>query len=60
MRFLPRLGGWAAELVLVFIGVYAAFWLNNFQQRQYEAERARPDPGFDRANAAGGNRERKN
>jgi len=26
-------------LVLVFIGVYAAFWLNNFQQRQQEAER---------------------
>lgn len=34
-----RLGRWAAELVLVFIGVYAAFWLNNFQQRQQEAER---------------------
>jgi hypothetical protein len=34
-----RLGRWAAELVLVFIGVYAAFWLNNFQQHQQEAER---------------------
>lgn len=30
---------WIAELVLVFIGVYAAFWLNNFQQRQQDAER---------------------
>ena len=38
-RFWPRLGRWAAELVLVFIGVYAAFWLNNFQQRQHDAER---------------------
>jgi len=25
-------------LVLVFIGVYAAFWLSNFQQRQHDAE----------------------
>jgi len=39
MTFWPRLGRWAAELVLVFIGVYAAFWLNNFQQHQQEAER---------------------
>src|SRR5437868_13868256 len=38
-RFWPRLGRWAAELVLVFIGVYAAFWLNNYQQRQQDAER---------------------
>jgi hypothetical protein len=37
--FWPRLGRWAAELVLVFIGVYAAFWLSNFQQRQQDAER---------------------
>ena len=28
-----------AELVLVFIGVYAAFWLNNYQQHQQEAKR---------------------
>ena len=34
-----RLARWTAELVLVFIGVYAAFWLNNFQQRQHDAER---------------------
>src|SRR5437763_11329007 len=39
MTFWPRLGRWAAELVLVFIGVYAAFWLNNFQQHQQDAER---------------------
>ena len=34
-----RLARWAAELVLVFIGVYAAFWLNSYQQRQQDAER---------------------
>src|SRR6478672_3828043 len=39
VTFWPRLGRWAAELILVFIGVYAAFWLNNFQQQQHEAER---------------------
>jgi hypothetical protein len=37
-RFL-NLGGWVAELVLVFVGVYAAFWLNNYQQHQQDAER---------------------
>src|SRR6476659_2557388 len=37
--FWPRLGGWAAELILVFIGVYAAFWLNTLQLRQQDAER---------------------
>jgi hypothetical protein len=36
---LSRTGRWAAELVLVFVGVYAAFWLNNYQQRQQDAER---------------------
>jgi hypothetical protein len=36
---LSRLGGWVAELVLVFVGVYAAFWLNNYQQHQQDAER---------------------
>jgi hypothetical protein len=36
---LMRLGRWIAELVLVFVGVYAAFWLNNYQQRQQDAER---------------------
>jgi hypothetical protein len=34
-----HLGGWVAELVLVFVGVYAAFWLNSYQQRQQDAER---------------------
>jgi hypothetical protein len=34
-----RFGRWVAELLLVFVGVYAAFWLNNYQQRQQDAER---------------------
>ena len=34
-----RIGGWVAELVLVFVGVYAAFWLNNYQQQQQDAQR---------------------
>jgi hypothetical protein len=37
--FLTRLGRWAAELVLVFVGVYAALWLNSYQQHQQEAKR---------------------
>ena len=37
-RFL-RFGAWVAELVLVFVGVYAAFWLNNYQQHRQDAER---------------------
>src|SRR5207244_72381 len=37
--FSTRLVRWAAELVLVFVGVYAAFWLNNYQQHQQEANR---------------------
>src|SRR5207302_10757107 len=36
---LSRLGRWAAELVLVFVSVYAAFWLNNYQQHRQDAER---------------------
>ena len=36
---LARVGRWLAELILVFVGVYAAFWLNNYQQRQQEAKR---------------------
>src|SRR5215216_699230 len=32
-------GGWIAELVLVFVGVSAAFWLSNYQQHQQDAER---------------------
>jgi hypothetical protein len=34
-----RFGRWLAELILVFVGVYAAFWLNNYQQRQQDVER---------------------
>ena len=34
-----KLGRWAAELILVFVGAYAAFWLNGFQERQRDAER---------------------
>jgi hypothetical protein len=36
---LSRFGRWVAELLLVFVGVYAAFWLNNYQQHQQDAER---------------------
>jgi len=36
---LAHVGGWVAELILVFVGVYAAFWLSNYQQRQQDAER---------------------
>jgi len=36
---LLRVGRWTAELVLVFVGVYAAFWLSNYQQHQQDAER---------------------
>jgi hypothetical protein len=34
-----RIGRWMAELILVFVGVYAAFWLNNYQQHRQDAER---------------------
>src|ERR1051326_3792994 len=36
---LSRTVRWLAELVLVFVGVYAAFWLNSYQQHRQEAER---------------------
>jgi hypothetical protein len=36
---LSRIGRWTAELVLVFVGVYAAFWLNNYQEHREEAGR---------------------
>ena len=36
---LSRFGRWVAELVLVFVGVYAAFWLNNYQQHRQDAQR---------------------
>jgi hypothetical protein len=34
-----RFGRWVAELVLVFVGVYGAFWLSNYQQHRQDAER---------------------
>src|ERR1700745_1955822 len=34
-----RFGRWIAELILVFVGVYAAFSLNNYQQHRQEAQR---------------------
>src|SRR5437773_9782088 len=34
-----RLGDWVAELVLVFVGVSAAFWLSNYQQHRQDADR---------------------
>jgi hypothetical protein len=34
-----RLGRWAAELLLVFLGAYAAFWLTNHQEHLKEAHR---------------------
>jgi len=36
---LSRVGRWTAELLLVFVGVYGAFWLNNYQQHLQDAER---------------------
>ena len=38
-RILPRVGRWAAELLLVFLGAYAAFWLSNHQEHRKEAHR---------------------
>ena len=34
-----RIGRWMAELVLVFVGVYGAFWLNNYQEHREDAGR---------------------
>src|SRR5207237_4600749 len=36
---LSRLASWVAELLLVFVGVYAAFWLNNYEQGKEQAKR---------------------
>jgi hypothetical protein len=36
---LSRVGRWVAELLLVFVGVYAAFWLSNYQQHRQDEER---------------------
>ena len=35
--FPAKIARWFAELVLVFIGAYAAFWLSNVQQHQQQA-----------------------
>src|SRR6266700_5793928 len=37
--FGSRLGHWAAELLLVFLGAYAAFWLTNYQQHRADLRR---------------------
>jgi hypothetical protein len=37
--YLCRLGRWLAELILVFVGVYAAFWLNSYQQHREQVQR---------------------
>jgi hypothetical protein len=37
--WLSRFGRWVAELVLVFVGVYTAFWLNTYQQHGQDAQR---------------------
>jgi len=37
--FGAHVGGWVAELLLVFLGAYAAFWLNNYQQHRQDAKR---------------------
>lgn len=37
--FRSKVGRWAAELLLVFLGAYAAFWLSGYQQRQHDARR---------------------
>jgi hypothetical protein len=34
-----RIVHWVAELFLVFIAVYGAFWLNSYQDRQHQAQR---------------------
>src|ERR1035437_2375052 len=36
---LSQVKRWAVELVLIFIGVYAAFWLNSYEGRQRDAKR---------------------
>src|SRR5436305_974697 len=38
-RIFTRLTHWVAELVLVFVGAYAAFWLTTYQGKQGEAKR---------------------
>src|SRR5207248_9640539 len=37
--WISQFGRWAAELLLVCVGVYAAFWLNNYEQGKEQAKR---------------------
>jgi hypothetical protein len=37
--WISQFGRWLAELVIVFVGVYAAFWLNNYEQGKEQAKR---------------------
>src|SRR3982751_588854 len=41
-----HIAGWVAELILVFVGVSAAFWLSNYQQHRQDAERRDQILGF--------------
>ena len=36
---LSRLGHWSGELLLIFLGAYAAFWLTNYQQHRADVHR---------------------
>jgi hypothetical protein len=65
--FFSRVGRWLAELILVFVGVYAAFWLNNYQQHREQIQRRdqilayleqRLQDGIDSAKTDGANEER--
>ena len=66
--FFVRAGQWIAELILVFLGAYAAFWLNSYQQHQQEARRRdqilasleqQLKEGIDSAKAEGAKEERR-
>src|SRR5436305_9412848 len=37
--FFSRFGRWIAELLLVFVGAYGAFWLNGYPERQRDMKR---------------------
>jgi hypothetical protein len=39
MKLAAHLGPWLAELLLVFFGAYAAFWLNDYQEHELESRR---------------------
>ena len=46
---LSRVGRWTAELVLVFVGVYASLLAEQLSAASAGCGTARPNPGFDRA-----------